>query len=157
MKKLNNILLLICLLFWVGGTILQAQPILKSDEIKQYDKEFKEELKKPWTNIDLQNTGDRSVDLEEYIIENHSIIGILPRNEEIRAYDRMFAEELRSGKWREVNFSKTDSFDMEKPSFPDIIDDSSSKDFASIKDGSGYEPKNKSEKLQIPTDFKQKY
>ncbi|MGB0931937.1 MAG: hypothetical protein ACPGVB_14230 [Chitinophagales bacterium] len=157
MKKLNNILLLICLLFWASGTILQAQPISKNEEIKQYDREFKEELKKKWTNIYLQNTGDRSTELGGRIIEDHLVIGILPKNEEIKAYDRLFAEELRSGEWREVNFSKTDSFDMEKPSFPDIIDDFSSEGFASIKDGSGYKPKIRPEKLRIPTDFKQKY
>ncbi len=157
MKKQNYISLTICFFFLVSWINIQAQPIPKSSEIKEYDKKFGEELKKPWKALELKQTGDRMAELEENVIEDHSIIGILPKNEEIRAYDRFFAEQLRSGEWREVNFSKTDSFDMEKPIFPDEIGKEDIPPFASIKDGTRQKPNLKPEKLQIPTDFKQKY
>ena len=154
MKRINYKLFTICLCFLVLGLASKAQPLENNEGIKNYNEEFVKELKKPWEEINLQKTGEVSDELEN-IIEEKMLQGILPKNKEMMDYDLQFAEELRSGEWREVQFSKTDSFDMEKPAEPDLIFDTPILSENLIPKPST--PKPKTEKLKIPTNYYEKY
>lgn len=151
MKKYNRILLTACFLLLTAT--IYAQPLSKSKEIEEYDKEFVEALKKPWKKMILQKTENDEDELEG-LIEDKLHIGILPQNEEIMKYDLFFAEQLKNeNNWREMEFAPMDTFDMTKPKSRDIISKKKVPMFAS-RDGSRYKPK--PEKLLIKVDYKQK-
>lgn len=154
MKRINYKPFILILFFSVVGLNLKAQPLENNEETQKYNEQFAKELKKPWEEINLQKTKEVSDELEN-IIEEKILQGILPKNEEIMAYNLQFAEELRSGEWREVQFSKTDTFDMIKPEIPDLIFDFSEKGSQSLVSRESKRPK--PEKLKIKTNYYEKY
>ncbi|MGB1241368.1 MAG: hypothetical protein ACPG49_02530 [Chitinophagales bacterium] len=90
------------------------QSIPKNDSVKLYDQKFKKNLQKPWKKITLHKSNNGYAKAREKVFhklqdKNGFIEGILPK-ESIKKYDQEFAEKLRNGNWRKVNFSKSASF-----------------------------------------------
>jgi len=128
-----------CFLFLLISHPAFPQTIPKNDSIKLYDQQFKKELQKPWKKITLQKTSDRYAKSKEDIPSKPQdksgvIEGILTK-EALEDYDQKFAEQLRSGNWRKVNFSQSALFKMtDKPTIqPSVIKDDSNEEILASK------------------------
>ncbi|MFK7907774.1 MAG: hypothetical protein AB8B69_21725 [Chitinophagales bacterium] len=128
-----------CFLLLLINLSAFPQTIPKNDSVKLYDDQFKKELQKPWKKITLQKTNDKHAKSKEGTLlklqdKSGYMEGILPK-EMIEDYDQKFAEQLRSGDWRKVDFSKSASFKItDKPDKqPFILKEDSNEDMLASK------------------------